>query len=83
MFHQRITLPESHSDYPSVWRSECGSWRVIRCVDDIQYIVQQYRTPKWRSKSYHKEWRSIEKRWPYTIQSNDREPQGFPLFSKR
>ena len=62
MLHQRITLPESHPDYPSVWQSECGKWRVIRCVDDIQYIVQQYRSPKWRSKSYHKEWWSIEKR---------------------
>ena len=39
MFQQRITLPESHPDYPCVWQSECGRWRVISCVDDIQYIV--------------------------------------------
>ena len=32
MFHQRITLPESHPDYPCVWQSECGRWRVIRCL---------------------------------------------------
>ena len=62
MIHQRITLPESHPDYPCVWQSEFGRWRVIRCVDDIQYIVQQYRSPKWRSKSYHRDWYSIEKR---------------------
>ena len=63
MFHQTVTLPESHPEYPCVWKSECGSWRVIRCADDIQYIVQQYRSPKWRSKSYHVGWLSIQMRW--------------------
>jgi len=29
----------------------------------MHYIVQQYRSPKWRSKSYHRECWSIEKRW--------------------
>ena len=59
MFHQQIKLPEKHSDYPSLWRSLCGKWRIIRCNDNIQYIVQQYKTPKWRSESYHVEWSSM------------------------
>ena len=63
MLHQKICLSESHPDYPALWLSDCGKWRVIRCVDDLQYIVQHYRSPKWRNKSYHKEWQSIEKRW--------------------
>ena len=63
MLHQKISLSEGHPDYPELWVSDCRKWRVIRCVDDLQYIVQQYRSPKWRSKSYHREWQSIEKRW--------------------
>lgn len=63
MLHQKISLPEGHPDYPALWLSDCGKWRVIRCVDDLQYIVQNYRSPKWRNKSYHKEWLSMELRW--------------------
>ena len=63
MFHQKISLPENHSDYPSTWTSDCGRFRIIRCTDDIQWIVQAYRTPKWRSVSYHTEWSSIHMRW--------------------
>lgn len=55
MIHQRINLPESHPDYPSLWQSKCGKWRVIRCVDDIQNIVQRWQSPYWRSRSYHVE----------------------------
>ena len=67
MFHTKVTLPESHPDYPSITQSQCGSWRVIRCPDDLQWIVQYYRPPKWRNKSYHREWWSIEKRWGDTV----------------
>ena len=59
MFHQQIQLPEKHPQYPTLWKSNSGSWRIIRCKDDIQYIVQQYKTPKWRSESYHVDWSSI------------------------
>ena len=59
MIHQRIILPESHPDYPSLWQSKCGKWRVIRCVDDIQNIVQRWQSPYWRSRSYHVEANSI------------------------
>ena len=68
MFHQQIKLPEKHPYYPSLWQSLCGTslwqslcgkWRVIRCRDDIQFIVQQFKRPTWRSESYHVEWNSI------------------------
>ena len=63
MFHRKISLPENHSNYPSLWQSDCGRFRIIRCTDDVQWIVQAYRTPKWRSLSYHTEWWSIHMRW--------------------
>ena len=63
MLHQKISLSEGHPDYTTLWVSDCRKWRVIRCVDDLQYILQHYRSPKWRSKSYHREWQSIERRW--------------------
>jgi len=63
MYQERITLPEFHPDYPSLWESPCGKARIIRCPDDLQYIVQGYRTPKWRNLSYHTEWWSISFRW--------------------
>ena len=61
MFHQQIQLPEKHPDYPSLWQSICGKWRVIRCRDDLQYIVQRYRNAKkgWEGKSFHVDSSSI------------------------
>ena len=38
MFHTKVTLPESHPDYPSTKQSQCGNWRVIRCPDDLQSV---------------------------------------------
>jgi hypothetical protein len=59
MLHQQILLPEQHPEYPTLWRSASKNYRIIRCKDDIQFIVQQYKTPKWRGESYHVEWASI------------------------
>ena len=59
MFHQQIKLPEKHDNYPTLWNSLCGKWRIIRCPKDLQYIVQQFKRPTWRSDSYHVEWSSI------------------------
>ena len=59
MLHQQIHLPEKHPDYPHLWKSKCKQFRIIRCKDDIQYIVQQFKQPTWRSQSYHVEWESI------------------------
>ena len=55
MKHQVITLPEHHEYYPHMWLSECGAYRIIRCCDDIQFVFQQWRNPKWRHLSYHVE----------------------------
>ena len=63
MFHNRVSLPENHNNYPSIWISDCGKFRIIRCTDDAQWIVQVYQSPKWRSVSYHMEWASIHMRW--------------------
>ena len=37
--------------------------RIIRCKDDLQWIVQAWQSPKWRNLSYHTEWNSIAMRW--------------------
>ena len=63
MMHSNISLPESHPDYPALWKSDCGKLRIIRCKDDIQYIVQAWQSPKWRHLSYHVGWNSIGCRW--------------------
>ena len=63
MKHQVITLPEHHEHYPWLWLSECGKYRIIRCCDNIQYIFQRWREPKWRSLSYHVEYDSLVGRW--------------------
>ena len=59
MFHQQIKLPKKHTDYPTLWRSAWKKYRIIRCKDDIQCNVQQFKQPTWRSESYHVEWESI------------------------
>ena len=59
MFHQQIKLPEKYDNYPTLWNSLSGRWRIIRCKDDIQFIVQQFKRPTWRGESYHVEWNSI------------------------
>ena len=59
MFYQQIHLPEKHHNYPTLWSSACNLYRIIRCKDNIQFIVQQFKRPTWRSESYHVEWASI------------------------
>ena len=63
MKHEVITLPEYHPYYPYLWLSECSTYRIIRCNDDIQYIFQRWRQPKWRHLSYHVEYDSLVRRW--------------------
>ena len=63
MKHQVIVLPEHHEHYPHLWQSECGKYRIIRYCDNIQYIFQRWREPKWRSLSYHIEYDSLFRRW--------------------
>ena len=49
-----------------VWISSCKTVRIIQCEQGIQLIVQRYRTPKYRSLTYHHTkfaWASILLRW--------------------
>ena len=46
-----------------LWLSHCENLRVIRCKQNIQFIVQVWQSPKWRSLSYHTDWRSVSMRW--------------------
>ena len=63
MIHTSISIPEYHADYPTLWQSTCKKFRIIRCCDDLQYIMQSFRTPKWRSLSYHRKYESLLFRW--------------------
>ena len=63
MKHEHIGIPEKHMDYPTLWVSFCGKFRIIRCLNDIQYIVQSYAVSGWRSFSFHVEWGSIQRKF--------------------
>jgi len=60
---EEISIPENHPDYPELWVSKCNTYRLIRCVDDIQWILQKYKTPKFHNKSYHMYYESLLSRW--------------------
>ena len=66
MKHSLVTLPEFSPLYPHLWMSKCKQWRIIRDVDNIQYIFQRWRSPKWRQLSYHVEYDSLVRRWADT-----------------
>mgnify|MGYP001255546194 FL=1 len=59
MKHEVIALPEKHNYYPALWYSDCKFYRIIRCPDNIQYILQRFSRPDWRGFSYHVDWSSI------------------------
>ena len=58
MKHSLVTLPEFSSLYPHIWISNCEKWRIIRDVDNIQFILMSWQEPKWRPRSYHVEYGS-------------------------
>ena len=59
MKHEVIALPEGAELYPALWYSDCKFYRIVRCSDNTQYILQRYQRPDWRGFSYHVEWGSI------------------------
>lgn len=63
MKYEKISIPENHPDYPELWVSKCKAYRLIRCVDDIQWILQKYNAPKFRNLSYHMYYESLLSRW--------------------
>lgn len=44
--------PETSESYPIIWLDEKAGLRLIRCKDDIQWIVQLRQSSRWRSRSY-------------------------------
>ena len=44
--------PETSESYPIIWLYEKAGLRLIRCKDDIQWIVQLRQSSRWRSRSY-------------------------------
>ena len=56
-------IAESSNEHPYLWQSTCKRFRIIRCKDDLQWIVQAWQSPKWRNLSFHTEWNSIAMRW--------------------
>ena len=67
MKHSLVTLPEYRTEYSYLFMSDCRTFRVIRCQDNIQFVAQSYESPKWRTKSYHVEYDSLLRRWSKTI----------------
>ena len=63
MKHSLVTLAEYRTEYTHLFMSDCGTFRVIRCQDDTQFVAQTYESPKWRGKSYHVEYDSLVRRW--------------------
>ena len=59
----RSPIPTGETDdiYPAVFQfKHC---RIIRCKDDIQWIVQLRISDRWRSASYHIHWSSLINRY--------------------
>ena len=63
MKHSLVTLPEFSPLYPHIWISNCKKWRIIRDVDNIQFILMSWQEPKWRPRSYYVEYESLVRRW--------------------
>ena len=66
MFHTKVTLPESHPDYPSITQSQCGSWRVVRCPDytfSFNYTNQREELSAIKSYLYTKEYNLLAPLW--------------------
>ncbi len=57
MYHSPITVCETHPNYPTV--SADDRYRVIVCVDSIQYILQKRKGTQWHNRSYLTEWETL------------------------
>ena len=55
-----MSVGETSPQYPALWVSRCEQYRLIRCPDDIQYILQRWQSPKFRSLSFHLSYQSID-----------------------
>ena len=48
-----MSVSETSESYPVIWLDENAGLRLIRCKDDIQWIVQLRRSSRWRNKTFH------------------------------
>ena len=47
-----MSVSETSETYPNIWLDDVAGLRLIRCKDDIQWIVQLRQSSRWRSRSY-------------------------------
>ena len=60
-----MSLQETSFDYDHVvWNCSLLPYRIIVCVDCIQYIVQLREQSSYRNLSYFTEWEPIGRRYP-------------------
>jgi hypothetical protein len=65
-----MSLQETSFDYDHiVWTCSLLPYRIIVCVDCIQYIVQLHEQSSYRNLSFFTEWEPIGRRYPQLVTS--------------
>ena len=78
-----MTVGETSPQYPALWISVCEQYRLIRCPDDIQYILQHWQKPKFRNLSFHMSYQSIDSPPGFDIDFEGLPATEEELFAKR
>ena len=78
-----MTIGETSPQYPALWVSVCEQHRLIRCPDDIQYILQRWQSPKFRNLSFHLSYQSIDNPPGFDIDFEGLPATEEELFAKR
>lgn len=55
-----MSVGETSPQYLALWVSKCEQYRLIRCPDNIQYILQGWQSPKFRNLSFHVNYWSVD-----------------------
>ena len=59
-----MSVSETAEAYPTIWLDENAGLRLIRCKDDIQWIVQLRQSNRWRSRSYSTDTATLFRDYP-------------------
>jgi hypothetical protein len=59
-----MSVSETAEAYPTIWLDEDSGLRLVRCQDDIQWIVQLRQSSRWRSRSYSTDTRTLFRDYP-------------------
>ena len=59
-----MSISETAEAYPVIWLDEEADLRLIRCKDDIQWIVQLRQSNRWRSRSYSTDTATLFRDYP-------------------